>query len=228
MRIGLVLDASFDNPDGVQQYVYEVGRWLTAQGYGVYYIVGETKRKDVQGIYSLSRNMKVKFNGNWLSMPLPASRRKLRKVLNELQLDVLHVQTPYSPFMAGRLIKLAPPTTAVIGTFHILPFSWLADVGSIGLKLLNARSARRFDAMMAVSEPAKQFAQKRYGFEPVVVPNMFDDARFANVSSRKTEKKNIVFLGRLVKRKGLLKLKTSAIVSLKVVKSLKKKMSHRY
>lgn len=206
MRIGLVLDESFDNPDGVQQYMRQVGQWLTVQGHEVHYLVGQTKRSDIKNIHSMSRNVRVKFNGNWLSIPLPVSRKKLAATLDELKLDVLHIQTPYSPFMAGRLMQLAGDSTAVVGTFHILPYSWLANVGSVALRLLNARSARRFDAMMAVSEPAREFAHLRYGFDCQVVPNTFDDHLFAAAKAAGGTHKNIVFLGRLVKRKGALYL----------------------
>ena len=204
MRVGFVLDESFDNPDGIQQYIQQLGMWLTAEGHEVYYLVGQTERQDIAGIYSVSRNVKVKFNGNWLSMPLPVPRAKLQQVLDELKLDVLHVQVPYSPFMAGRLIKLAPSSTAVVGTFHILPYSWLATVGSMGLRLLNVRTARRFDAMVAVSEPARRFARRGYGYHCEVVPNTFDYARFAPTKKSATPPgKTIVFLGRLVQRKGV-------------------------
>lgn len=205
MRVGLVLDESLDPPDGIQQYLLQIGSWLSQRGHSVYYLVGETKRTEPDGILSLSKNIKVKFNGNWLSMPLPVSKHKLRTVLNGLELDVLHVQTPYSPFMAGRMMKLASQNTAVVGTFHILPYSWMANVGSVGLRLLNTRSARRFDAVVAVSEPASKFAAAKYGLECSVIPNTFDYERFATAAPKDTKQK-IVFLGRLVERKGIMYL----------------------
>ena len=103
MRIGLVLDESFDHPDGVQQYMRQVGQWLSSQGHDVFYLVGETKRTDIPGIHSLSRNVRVKFNGNWLSMPLPVSRKKLRATLDELKLDVLHILVMVFEFGRDRL-----------------------------------------------------------------------------------------------------------------------------
>ena len=117
MKIGLVLDDTLDTPDGVQQYVLQVGAWLTDQGHEVHYLVGQTARTDIPNLHSLSRNLKVRFNGNRMSMPLPASRRKLRAFLQEMQFDVLHVQVPYSPFMAGRLLSVAPASTRT-------PCSW--------------------------------------------------------------------------------------------------------
>ncbi len=69
MKIGLVLDDTLDTPDGVQQYVLQVGRWLSAEGHDVHYLVGKTTRTDIANVHSLSRNLKVKFNGNRMSMP---------------------------------------------------------------------------------------------------------------------------------------------------------------
>ena len=106
MKIGHVLDDRIDKPDGVQQVVRGLGEWMRAQGHEVHYIVGETKDTTVvPNIHVASRNWPVSFNGNKLSIPLPASQRRLRKLMNDLNLDVLHVHVPYSPFMGAKAIK---------------------------------------------------------------------------------------------------------------------------
>lgn len=205
MKIGIALDDSLDGTDGIQQYVICLGEWLKQRGHTVSYLVGETTRTDVTGIYSLARNVKVTFNGNRLSIPRPVSRKKLTHLLRDLQLDVLHVQTPYSPFFGGRLIRGASKQTAVVGTFHILPFGMLATLGSDILGKINMASAKRFNAMMATSAPSRDFAGKHYGFTSAVVANPFHHDAFSEArrgSSNPREIKRIVFLGRLVERKG--------------------------
>jgi phosphatidylinositol alpha-mannosyltransferase len=201
VKIGLVLDDTLDTPDGVQQYVLSVGGWLSAQGHEVHYLVGATTRTDIANIHSLSKNLQVRFNGNRMSIPRPAPRRKLRAFLAAEQFDVLHVQVPYSPFLAGRLLAAAPPATAVIGTFHILPYSRLVTFANRLLAVLNRSSGKRFDRMLAVSAPAREFAKRVYGYDPEVVPNPINLAQFSGVASDNAET-NIVFLGRLVPRKG--------------------------
>jgi len=205
VKIGLVLDDTLDTPDGVQQYVIGVGNWLSANGHEVHYLVGHTIRTDINNIHSLSRNIKVRFNGNRMSMPLPTSKSKLRAFLAEHKFDVLHVQLPYSPFMAGRLLQVAPSETAVVGTFHILPNSSVARFANRLLALMNARSAKRFDVVMAASEPARIFAKQVYGLSDRTVPNPIKLAQFAGARGVTTTT-NIVFLGRLVQRKGSLQL----------------------
>ncbi len=205
LKVGLVLDDGLDKPDGVQQYILSIGAWLSAQGHSVHYLVGQTTRQDIAGLHSLSRNIAVRFNGNRLSIPLPTRRGALRKLLATEQFDVLHVQTPYSPFMGGQLINLAKPTTAVIGTFHILPNSLLSSIGNRLLGLWCYRSLKRFDTMLSVSPAAARFAQKTFHVSSDVSPNVIDYRRFA--SAQALEKYNddtltILFLGRLVPRKG--------------------------
>lgn len=201
MRVGLVLDDTLDSPDGVQQYVLRVGEWLQAHGHEVFYLVGESRREDLTNLYSIGRNVRVKFNGNALSIPLPAQRKQLRKLLDDMHLDILHVQTPYSPFLGGRLIELVGPEVAVVGTFHILPYSVLSNVGSRMLGAWNARTAKRFDDVIAVSSPAQRYAKRYYKLECHVVPNGFDMPLFT-LKQPASRQKNIKFLGRLVERKG--------------------------
>jgi phosphatidylinositol alpha-mannosyltransferase len=205
MKIALVLDDTLDTPDGVQQYVLNVGSWLTEQGHEVHYLVGQTTRTDIPNIHVMSRNLHVRFNGNRMSVPLPVSRRRLKVFLAEQQFDVLHVQVPYSPFMAGRLVKAVPSSTAVVGTFHILPYSTWVTLANRLLAMVNRRSGKRFDHMLAVSAPARLFANEVYGYNAEVLHNPIRLTQFEGVVSNNPTT-NIVFLGRLVARKGALQL----------------------
>lgn len=204
LKIGLVLDDSLDTPDGVQQYVLTLGSWLTAQGHDVHYLVGATARTDIPNVHSMSRNMKVKFNGNRMSMPLPASRRKIRALLKREQFDVLHVQMPYSPFLAGRIIKAASQETAVIGTFHVAPNSHLVTLGNSLLAKFVRKSLERFDEVIAVSSVAHDFARKTFGIYTDVIPNTFNLTPYMSATALPQYKNEltVVFVGRLVERKG--------------------------
>lgn len=209
LKIGLVLDDTLDTPDGVQQYVLAIGEWLRSQGHDVHYLVGQTTRQDILSIHSLSRNLKVRFNGNRMSMPLPTSHRRLREFLQREQFDVLHVQVPYSPYMAHRLIIDAPAGTAIVGTFHILPNSIAAHAATRALSAWTWRSRKRFDMMLSVSPAAQVFARKVFKVESIVLPNVIDYQRFHQaeplIAHRKDEQ-TILFLGRLVPRKGCMLL----------------------
>lgn len=203
LKIGLVLDDSLDPPDGVQQYVLTLGAWLSDEGHEVHYLVGQTSQRQLPHIHSLSKTLSVRFNGNRMGTPLPASKKAIKKLFAAEQFDVLHVQTPFSPFMAGRIVGAAPKTTAVVGTFHVLPDSWLSAHANKLLGVLARRAWRRFDAVACVSQAAQDFAQDICKVPTQVIPNVVSVSRFASAQGTKSaDKISILFLGRLVPRKG--------------------------
>jgi phosphatidylinositol alpha-mannosyltransferase len=213
MKIGLVFDDSLDRPDGIQQYVRAIGGWLTAQGHEVHYLVGETKAIDLATIHSLSKNIQVSYNGNRLSIPLPANSRTIRQLLDAEQFDILHVMVPYSPFMAAKVIRNAPRRTVVVGTFHILPQTWLVRWSTHALGWWLRRSLKRFDAMFAVSPAAKTFAEQAFRLRDVsVLPNVTAVKEFSVAQPFEHydgEVPTVMFLGRLVPRKGCSTLLTA-------------------
>ncbi|WP_372595528.1 glycosyltransferase family 4 protein [Actinotalea sp.] len=206
LRIGLVIDDSLDRPDGVQQYVLTLGTWLTAQGHHVSYLAPSTARTDLPHLAVMGRSVQVRFNGNRLCTPLPARPRLLRALLDTHRLDVINVTMPYSPFMSGRLVARAAATTAVVGTFLILPASAAVEQAARGLGLLQRRRLRRFDRVFSVSAPAQEFARRAFGLESDVVPIPVDIGAFgpppSAVAQDPPSAVHIVFLGRLVERKG--------------------------
>ncbi len=205
LKIGLVLDTSLDPTDGVQQYVIAVGEWLRSQGHEVHYLVGQTEHRDLPNIHSLSRNISVQFNGNRTTIPLFASHKKIRQVLQKHKFDVLHVQTPHHPLLAQRLILAADPNTAVIGTFHIAAYSGMVTAGNRVLGWWLRPSLKRFDQIVSVSDAAADFARRTFGIDTEVVPNTFDYKRFhaaKPLSKYQGKTVNILFLNRLVPRKG--------------------------
>ncbi len=203
LKIALVYDDSLDRPDGVTQYVLIVGQWLTGQGHDVHYLVGETKRTDIPQTHSLSRNVRVRFNRNRMAMPLPANKQALRKLLAREQFDIIHVQVPYSPFLAGRIIALTQASAAVVGTFHIAPHSWVVTLANRALRLWVARTLRRFDAMMA-APAAAAFAKRTFGIMSTQVPLPIQLDAFSGAKSlpQYAHQTTVLFLGRLVERKG--------------------------
>ncbi len=209
LKIGLVLDTSLDPSDGVQQYVLAIGGWLSSRGHQVHYLVGQTDKRQLPNLHSLAKNISVKFNGNRTTIPLPTSRSKLRKFLELEEFDVLHVQVPHSPFMAQRLILAADDKTAVVGTFHILPYGQVPRLANHALGIWLRPSLKRFDKMLAVSGAARDFAKESFKIDSDVLPNVVDYSRFKQakpITNYQGIKLNVLFLGRLVRRKGCLLL----------------------
>lgn len=204
MKIGFVFDDSLDRTDGVQQYLLTLGVWLQSQGHEVHYLVGETNRTDLKNVHSLSKNLQVKFNKNRLTIPKSANKKQIKDLLAKERFDVIHVQMPYSPLLSGRIIDALPSKTRLVGTFHIVPYSKLQKLGSRLLGKIEQRRLKRFDAMVSVSEAAQHFAKKYFKAETEVLPNVIDLTRFKVVPKKRilNSQITIVFLGRLVERKG--------------------------
>lgn len=205
LKIGIVFDDSLDQPDGVQQYILTIGSWLRFQGHEVHYLVGETVRTDIPNLHSLARNVSVKFNGNKLSIPLPVSRSKLAALLRREKFDVLHVQMPYSPWLAHRIIMAAPDKTVIFGTFHIVAYSKLVNISTRLLAYWTRKSMPKYSTIVSVSTAAQAYARQTYRIETEVLPNVFDYPRFSKAKPLLPvvhNKLRILFLGRLVERKG--------------------------
>ena len=210
MKIGFVIDGGLSSPDGVQQNVITLGAWLRSQGHEVHYLVGGEPTLNIPNTHALARSVSVRFNGNVLSIPLPAHKKQIQTLLDELELDIVHIQTPYSPLLAGRVIRAAYAKSSIVGTFHILAYSKLVHMANCILGFLNQGTSKYFSTHLAVSEPAAQFAKEAYGYTCTVLPNPFELQRFAGSStiatSPNTDEVQIIFLGRLVPRKGAIEL----------------------
>ncbi|HEX5796864.1 MAG TPA: glycosyltransferase family 4 protein [Candidatus Saccharimonadales bacterium] len=207
LKIAFVIDDGMDRPDGVQQYVLTLGRWFKRQGHSVRYLTGETSRQDIKDVIPLARNLSVRFNGNSLTTPLRASGSKIKKVLDEERFDIIHVQIPHSPFMAARVVRRAHKNSIVIGTFHVLPTGRLQRAGTKLLGLVLKYNLKKFDMFLSVSKPAKRFAKKAFGINSTVLPNPVETTRFKkNTKTRDNKSVSILFLGRLVPRKGCMQL----------------------
>jgi phosphatidyl-myo-inositol alpha-mannosyltransferase len=204
MKIGIVGDDTLDKTDGVEQYILTVGRWLAEEGHEVHYLVGETHRTDLSHLHSLSKNVKVRFNGNRLSIPLPASKTRIRQLLGKENFDVLYVQMPYSPALAARIVTAAGPRTAVVGAFHILPNNLLADWATRALRVVLSRNLRRFDKLLSVSTAAQKFAKDAFRIDTVFIPNASPLKPFFEGQPFPLYKNTLTVLchGRLVERKG--------------------------
>ena len=206
MTIGYILDDSLDRSDGVQQAMIAIGEHMRSLGHDVHYIVTNTTRRDIQNIHSIGSYYSLSFNGNSVRTPRPVSKKLLKQLFSDISFDVLHVQMPYSPFFAARVLNHAPKDVVRVGTFHILPYNWFAKTGTRLLGLLLRRSLKNLDVCYAVSEPALQFMRKSFSIDGSVLPNPVDYEFYHNATRSKTDRKHIVYIGRFEERKGVREL----------------------
>lgn len=211
LRIGFVFDDTLDVLDGVQAHILTLGTELARRGHEVHYLVGQTQGRPVEHIHPLARNIMVAFNGNRMRIPVISKAASIQGVLDENEFDILHVQAPYSPLFAGRVLSRASDRTAVVATYHIAPTGMLSYLGGKFLGVINAHTHRRIDRVIAVSKVAADYAHLTAHVDSCVIPNPVD---VKHVVQLKTQAGNsaitrfhgsgphVVFLGRFVERKG--------------------------
>jgi phosphatidylinositol alpha-mannosyltransferase len=203
--IVFLYDGMLKPSEGVPNYILSLGDYYTIKGHDVYYLVGQTEIV-TDKIIALTHTVSVKFNGNKVETPMLASMQKIRSALDKTKPDIIHLQMPYSPMMAGRVIKIASKRhIPIIGTFHTYPETKHVIIGSKLLNILNYRSKKYIDNVVSVSEVARQFCLNAFKFSSDVLPCPIDLEKFSSATRMQKyadDKLNIVFMGRLVERKG--------------------------
>lgn len=201
MIIAYVLDDTLDKTDGVQQYVTTVGEHMRSLGHEVHYVVGKTLRTDLKHIHSVATLFSTRFNGNTVRTPLPTRAKHIKKVVEQIHPDVVHIQLPTSPLFGARLLARLPASTRVIGTWHTFPATGLQRYANKVLSIGLRSSLRRINHFVAVSKPTADFAKDCYGVDSTVIPNAVSLHTF-ETKQPIDKKPTILFLGRFVERKG--------------------------
>jgi len=209
-KIALVFDDSLDRADGVQQQLWLMGRWLAKHDQPAVYICSSTAAKEVEGlpVISLSRSLGVRANQNRLALPYPISQRTAQRVLAEQDIKLLHIMLPFSPWLGGRLVSAAQAAgVPVVGTFHTYPSNLAQRWGSRAYGALFGRRLRGFKRVFSVSSATADSVKRLYGVDSVVMPNFVDMSAFSTPpqvgkKARTAKPQQLVYVGRLVERKG--------------------------
>lgn len=207
MKVGLVLDDNISRPGGVQKYILGLNNFLQSQGHGVKIITGgKNFPAGLSNVITFGTSFSVQANSNTTSIPLPVSKNQILKILDQENFDILHFAAPFSPTMGERILAFSRAIN--IASFLIYTeknslWNWLSPL----LSVLQRRHLKKLHGRIAISKAALACAQV---FSPGIyelIPPGIDIKKFNpqvqplphlhNVSS------NLLFVGRLEKRKGL-------------------------
>jgi len=128
---------------------------------------------------------------------------RIRKMLDQEKFDVVHIHEPMMPALAVSVLHHSSSKELVVGTFHATRSnSW----GYTMWKPLLKKWMSKLEGKIAVSKAAMGFIDRYFPGDYRIIPNGIDLQRFservAPIEKYKDGKLNILFVGRLEKRKG--------------------------
>ncbi len=221
MKIGLVCSDSLSLPGGIQEQVKGLYRFLKSKGHDVKIIAPKYTKDEDHGKDVIFLGMTMAFDyggGSKANWSMIYDNDEIDAVLKREKFDILHF---HSIGMFSTLQILRKSTSKNIVTYHILPEkSNTFKVFSNMIGYFMKDYLDKFSVGTVPSKPVLKYLIKDYVKIFMVVPNGID-LKIFNPSNKKIEKYmdgkvNILFVGRMDKRKGFHYL-------LKAYKSLKKK-----
>ena len=207
MKIGIVTPYAYPMPGGVNDHVGSLYRVLRARGHDVRIITSSLGlQKASEGdIIRVGKGFSVPFNGSMGTITLsPTYLAQMRAILERERFDVLHYHEPFVPFLS--LVTLTLSTSVNIGTFHA--FGGLSISYEFGKRMLG-HYAGKLHGRIAVSPAARHFISRYFPGEYKIVPNGVEPGRYQRavpIARYRDGVPNILFVGRMEPRKGLIHL----------------------
>ena len=207
MKIGLVTPYVYPLPGGVNQHVRYLYEHLRMRGHDVRIITSShgLQRASSGDVIRIGKGFSVPANGSMGTVTLsPRYLSQARRILDEEQFDLLHFHEPFVPFLSPVLLEASHSVN--VATFHAYGgFSFSYEFGSRVMGPL----ARRLHGRIAVSAAARHFIDRYFPGDYKVIPNGVDVERYRRavpIARYQDGARNLLFLGRLEPRKGLLDL----------------------
>jgi phosphatidylinositol alpha-mannosyltransferase len=207
MKIALVSPYDFAHPGGVVNHISCLEQQFTRLGHDVKIIAPGSK-----AVYTLGD----RFIRIGTPRPLPVSGSiarvtvsvRLESQINEVfereKFDICHLHEPLMPTLCTTILRLKH--TPMVGTFHASGGKPWYTMFSPIMKWYLDRWFRKLDGRIAVSDIALDYVNAFFPSDYTIIPNGIDTHHFNNgvapIEQFNDGKTNILFVGRLEKRKG--------------------------
>jgi len=210
MKIALVSPYDFPFPGGVTEHISHLYSCFTDEGHDVR-ILAPSSRDDVEiaqpNVYRLGKTIiPVPANQSVarLTLSLTLSRRG-KQILEAEQFDVVHLHEPLVPALPPTVLRFSKTTN--VATFHVSRESYF---GYVYGKPLLKRFVRKLHGRIAVSAAAREFVHQYFPGDYRIIPNGIDveayERPYPPLPELHDGKINLLYVGRLEKRKGLMYL----------------------
>ena len=206
MKIALVSPYDFAYPGGVANHISSLEYHFTQAGHEVKIIASASKAVTTFGdrFIPIGKPRPIPTSGSIARVAIsPRLRPNIKDVLDEEKFDIIHLHEPLMPTLCINVLRCS--RTVNVGTFHAFNgrgYSLSKPLNPLLLKIL----VSKLDGRIAVSKPAMEFVNKHFPGNYTIIPNGVDLEHFSPEVSPIDEfcdgKLNILFVGRLEKRKG--------------------------
>jgi phosphatidylinositol alpha-mannosyltransferase len=208
MKIAQVSPYDLAYPGGVTAHISHLDREFTRMGHTVKILApcsGDTSWL-ADNVIPIGRPFPFPSGGSIARVtPSLMLSATVRAILKAEKFDIVHLHEPLTPMLPITVLEWSHSVN--VGTFHA--YHGQPRAYRIFRFILN-RWFRRLEGVIAVSQPAMEFAARCFPGNYHIIPNGIDIAHFSpNVSPIEElcdGKLNILFVGRLEKRKGFLYL----------------------
>jgi len=207
MKIGLVCPYIYPESGGVAQHVRFLYENLRVRGHDVRIITAShgPQRASEGDILRIGVGFSMPTNGSVGTLTFsPRYIGQVRDLLAREHFDLLHFHEPFVPFLS--LFLLRESRSVNVATFHA--YAGFSPSYELGSRLMGGY-ASRLHGRIAVSAAARHFIDRFFPGDYKVIPNGVDVPRFASavpIARWQDGVPNVLFVGRLEPRKGLLDL----------------------
>ena len=206
MKIGIVCPYNLSMPGGVQQHVFEQAQELRKRGYEVKIMTPRPRgellisEKDIVFVGSSARFRTPQHTS--VDVSISVTTEDIDRVLETEKFDVIHMHEPLVPILARQMLPRI--TCPVVGTFHAaMPETTIAKSIAGSISPFVRGVLKHLTAFTAVSHAATSYIGSYVATDEVfIVPNGVDLKSYRVSAKPDALRKNILYIGRLEKRKG--------------------------
>ncbi|MBN2462047.1 MAG: glycosyltransferase family 4 protein [Dehalococcoidia bacterium] len=206
MKIGLVSPYDYSFPGGVVNHIAYLAHNFIQLGHKVKIIAPcpiRGTRYFEEEVTPVGKPLPIPYAGSIARVPVsPWLPAQIGEILAKEEFDILHLHEPFAPMIC--LSALLKSTSINVGTFHACHTKprtyWLG-------KPIFRRWLSKLHGKIAVSKPALEYVSRHLPGDYRIIPNGIDTEHFRFGGHIREEfaddKTNILFVGRLERRKGL-------------------------
>jgi phosphatidyl-myo-inositol alpha-mannosyltransferase len=209
MKIAIVSPYDFSYPGGVVNHIKSLESHFTRMGHTVKLIAPASSSVNGYGdrFILMGKPRPVPTSGSIARITIsPTLSGKVKDILEREKFDIIHLHEPLAPMLCTTVLRFS--NSINVGTFHATEsrpsYRW---INLIMMMRLYKKWFHRLHGRICVSQPSMDYINKYFPSKFNIIPNGIDLHHFSPdvepIPEYLDGKKNLLFVGRMEKRKGL-------------------------